>query len=115
MPIREGSVMLVAGDGLGRGDEDLGRLLMQRFLHELGGAASSPERILFINRGVYLVADDSLVLDQLQRLQDQGVELEACSTCLTRFNLMERVAIGSRTNMSEIVSALVTADRVISF
>jgi len=114
MGLREGLVMLVSGDGLGRGDEELGRLLIQRFLHELGGTAKQPEEVIFINSGVRLVADDSPVLNQLRRLEEQGVDLEACTTCLARFDLTDRVAVGSKTNMSAIVSTLMEADRVIS-
>ena len=114
MQLRNRSVMLVSSDGLGRGDDDLGRLLMQRFLHELGGAATKPESMVFVNSGVRLVVDDSPALEQLRRLQEQGVELAACSTCLSRFGLMDRVAVGAKTNMSEIVNALTSAESVLS-
>ena len=107
-----GLVVLVSGDTLGGGDEDLGRLLMPRFLHELGGAKRKPGIVVFLNTGVRLVADDSPVLGQLQRLERQGVELKACSTCLARFDLTDRVAIGSKTDMSDIVSTLMAADSV---
>jgi selenium metabolism protein YedF len=111
---QKGFVLLVGSDGLGRGDEELGRLLMHRFLHELGSASTKPETALFINTGVKLVADDSPVLGQLKRLEETGVELLACSTCLERFGLMERVAVGSRTNMGHIVAALTAATKVVS-
>ena len=107
-------VMLVGSDGLGRGDEELGRLLMPRFLHELCGVTEKPEYLLFVNNGVRLVADDSLVLEQLRRLQVEGVDLLACSTCLERFDLTDRLAVGSRTDMPTIASILVTAEKVVS-
>ena len=114
MQLHSGSVILISSDGLGRGDEELGRLLMQRFLHELGGTSRKAELLIFINSGVALVADDSRVLAQLRRLQEQGMELKVCSTCLDRFGLTDRVRVGSITNMSEIVGTLVNADRVLS-
>ena len=114
MTIEKGFVMLVGADGLGRGDEDLGRLLIHRFLHELGVADSKPEAMLFINSGVKLVADDSPALGQIKRLEELGTEVLACSTCLDRFGLMDRIAAGGRTDMGQIVSTLTKASRVLS-
>jgi len=112
--IEKGFVMLVGADGLGRGDEDLGRLLAHRFLHEMGAADPKPETVLFINSGVKLVADGSPALGQIKRLEEMGTEVLACSTCLDRFGLMDRIATGGRTDMGHIVSALTKANRVLS-
>ncbi len=114
MGLHSTSVVLISGDALGRGDVELGRLLMQRFLHELAGATTRPEELVFVNTGVRLVAHDSPVLEQLRRLREQGVEMAACSTCLARFGLADKVAVGSKTNMSEMVATLLNADRVLT-
>ena len=114
MALQEGFVILISSDGLGRGDDELGRLLMQRFLHELGGVDQKPDEMLLLNNGVKLVVDESPVLEQLQRLEAQGVELRACSTCLDRFGLMDRVAVGNRTNMGDIVGTLTRAGKVVT-
>lgn len=71
-----GIVLFIASDILGRGDNrQQGSLLMQSFLHTVGGLRSSPQTIIFINNGVKLVANDSLVLGELRQLQSQGVEI----------------------------------------
>lgn len=47
-------VLLVASDVLGRGDnQQLGSLLIQSFLHTVGGLRLRPETIIFINTGVF--------------------------------------------------------------
>jgi selenium metabolism protein YedF len=114
MSIQDGFVMFVAGDGLGRGDEDLGSLLMDRFLHEVGGASTMPERVIFMNSGVKLVADDSPVLDQLRHLEKTGIEIVACGTCLERYGLIDRVAVGEKTDMRTIAATLTQADKILS-
>jgi len=107
-------VILLGSDSLGRGEEDLGRLLMHKFLHELAEADPLPEMALFINSGVKLVGSDSHVVGQLHKLETKGVELLACSTCLERFGLLNRLTVGEKSNMGEIVAALSKATKVIS-
>jgi selenium metabolism protein YedF len=114
MSVENGFVMLVAGEGLGRGDADLGRRLMARFLHEVGGQRSLPEKIMFINSGVKLVVEDAPVLEQLRHLERAGVEIAACGTCLEKLGLSDKVAVGHKTDMGTTVATLAGASRVLS-
>ncbi len=110
-----GIVLLIASDILGRGDNrQLGSLLMQSFLHTVGGLRSSPQTIIFINNGIKLVANDSLVLGELRQLKNQGVEILACGTCLSRLQLIDKVAIGQITNMFTIADTLLRAEKIVS-
>jgi selenium metabolism protein YedF len=114
MSTEHGFVVLIGNDGLGRGDEDLGRHLMSKFLHELGGQRKLPEKIMFINHGVKLVVEDSPVLEQLRHLEGAGVEIAACGTCLSRLNLIDKLAVGDKTDMRTTVAALVDAESVVT-
>ena len=114
MGIEQDFVILVGGDHLGRGDEAMGRLLMEKFLHELAGARRLPETVIFMNTAVRLVIDDSPVLDQLKRLDEAGVEIRACTTCLRKWNLLDRVAVGEQTNMRSLVDYVTQASRFIT-
>jgi selenium metabolism protein YedF len=114
MAVDSGFVVLIGSDGLGRGDEDLGRHLMSKFLHELGGQRSLPERIILINHGVKLVVEGSPVLEQMRHLEQAGVVIAACGTCLSRLELIDRVAVGSKSDMRTTVTALSEANRVVS-
>jgi selenium metabolism protein YedF len=110
-----GIVLLVASDVLGRGDnQQLGSLLIQSFLHTVGGLQLKPETIIFINNGVRLVTDDSLVLGELRQLESQGIEVLACGTCLSRLELTDKVAVGKVSNMYTIADTLLRAGKVIS-
>lgn len=108
-------VLFIGSDLLGRGDnQQLGSLLMQSFLHTINGIATRPETIVFLNSGVKLVVDDSPVLGELKQLYDQGIEILACGTCLSRLQLTERVRIGQVSNMYTIAETILRADKVIS-
>jgi selenium metabolism protein YedF len=108
-------VLFVGSDVIGRGENhELGNLLIQRFLHEVAGRKVKPETIIFMNNGVKLVTEDSIALAQIQKLEDQGVTVLACGTCLSRLQLMDKLAAGKVSNMSDITDILLKTERVIS-
>ncbi len=86
---------------------------MRSFLKVLGGSEARPERAIFMNAGVRLTTEGSEVLDDIQALEDAGVEILSCGTCLDYFGLKEKLKIGKPTNMNETVAALMTADHVV--
>jgi len=113
--VTTGIVLFIASDVLGRGDnQQLGSLLMQSLLHTLGGLTSRPETIIFINSGVKLVTDDSPVLGELRQLENQGIEILACGTCLSRLQLANKAAVGQVSNMYTIADTLLRADKIVS-
>ena len=110
-----GIVLLIGSDILGRGEnQQLGSLLMQSFLHTVGGLRFRPETIIFINNGVKLVTNDSPVLGELHQLKSQGIEILACGTCLSRLELSDKVAVGQVSNMYTIADTLLKAEKTIS-
>ena len=110
-----GIALLIGSDILGRGDnQQLGNLLMQSFLHTVGGLKLKPETIIFINSGVKLVTSESPVLGELLQLKSQGVEILACGTCLSRLGLTDKVAVGQVSNMYTIADILLRARKTIS-
>ncbi len=113
--VKHGLVVFIGSDIVGRGEDyQLGTLLMQKFLHTIGGHRTKPEAVLLMNNGVKLVIDDSPSFGELKQLESQGVEILACGTCLSRFQLTEKVAVGQVSNMADITDAMLRADKVIS-
>ena len=109
------TVLFIGSDVIGRGDDSqLGALLMQKFLHTVGGLTPKPETILLINNGVKLIAEDSLVTGELRQLETQGVEILACGTCLSRFQLTDKVKVGKVTDMYTIADTMFKAGKVVS-
>jgi intracellular sulfur oxidation DsrE/DsrF family protein len=100
---------------LGRGeDKSLGSLLMKKFLHTIPGLTSKPETILFINNGVKLVAEDSVVIGELKLLEENGIKMLACGTCLERFELADKIGSGRSTDMHTIANIIFNAEKVVS-
>lgn len=110
-----GIVLFIGSDVLGRGeDSQLGSLLMQKFLHTLAGLTLRPETIILVNNGVKLVTEDSLTAGELGHLENQGIEILACGTCLSRFQLTDKVAVGQVSDMYTIADTLLRAEKIIS-
>lgn len=107
-------VFLIGSEQLGRGSEELGRLLMRNYLYTLAEGPGIPETVIFINSAVKLCAEGSPVLEELNRLQDRGVNLLACGTCLDYFDLGNRLSAGRVSNMYEINDVLNKAGRVLT-
>lgn len=105
--------ILITCNYFGRGDDELGAKLMGSFLRKLCVMEKRPERIVFYNSGVKLIAEGSDVLDALGTFADQGVELIACGTCLTHFGLLDKIAVGRKSDMQEIASVITGSDDVV--
>lgn len=113
-PDRRGSfVVAVDSDTMGRGSEDLGRILMKGFLFALSQLESLPQTILFYNGGAKLTVEGSGSLEDLKAMEAQGVEILTCGTCLNHYGLTEQLAVGGVTNMYTIVEKLAGAEKVV--
>jgi selenium metabolism protein YedF len=106
-------LVLIDGATVGRGDDVLGSVLMKSFLHTLKEVRPLPWRLIFLNAGVKLASEGSDLVAVLRELEGLGVEIFSCGTCLDFFKLKEKLAVGSVTNMYDIVSSLVTAASVL--
>jgi len=104
---------LIASDQMGSGDEALGQLLIASFINAIPEAAAKPAKMLFINRGVMLTTEGSRVLDTLQKLEQEGVQVFSCGTCLNHYQLKEKLKVGQITNMYDTVNSLLTAEKVV--
>ncbi len=105
-------VFLIQSEGLGRGEESLGSLLMANFLRLLGESEEKPDTLVFWNTGVRLVCEGSQVLDHLKRLEEQGVTILACTTCLEYLDLKDKMVIGKPTTMVKSIQSMFSCDIV---
>jgi selenium metabolism protein YedF len=108
------TVVLVAADRLGKGDDGLGAGLMKNFLATLPEMGEGLWRLIFVNSGVKLCCQGSESLEALQGLAAGGVDILVCGTCLNHFGLLERKMVGETTNMLDVVTSLAHADKVVS-
>jgi len=106
-------VLLVADDQMGRGDPELGQILIRAFFHTLHEITPLPETIIFLNSGVRLVVEGSEVLEDLKLLCGRGIKLSACGTCLGYYELKDKIAVGEISNMYTIAETLMGAGKVV--
>jgi selenium metabolism protein YedF len=107
------TVMMIASDQMGTGDEALGQLLITSFINTLPEAKTKPTKMLFINRGVMLTTEGSRVLDSLRQLETAGVQIFSCGTCLNHYQLKEKLKAGKVTNMYDIMESLLSTARIV--
>ncbi len=113
-PAGPGLVYVIPADVMGRGDEDLGRILMRAFVKTIAEVKPLPEKIFFYNGGARLTATDSDLIAPLKKLAEQGVKILSCGTCLDFFNLKKELRVGEVTNMYDIMDSMARAAKVVS-
>ena len=108
------AVILVSKDGMGFADETLQHKLIDTYLKLLMENKSLPNAICFYTEGVKLVVEGSPLIDRLSQIEQKGVRLIICSTCLDYFSLTDKVQVGIVGGMSDILEAQVKACKVIT-
>ncbi|MBN1655647.1 MAG: sulfurtransferase-like selenium metabolism protein YedF [Deltaproteobacteria bacterium] len=106
-------VVYVSSEGMGRGDDELGAVLMEAFLDTLSQFKGDLSHAIFVNAGAKLAVEGSPVLEQIRQLEQLGVQVLVCGTCLNHFGIRDKLAVGSVSNMYAIIETLSKAERII--
>ncbi len=109
----ENTVIVIDSLYMGKGDPELGRILMKGFIYTLSEMEELPKTILFYNEGVKLAIEGAESLADLKSLEERGVEILSCGTCLNFYGITEELRVGSITNMYTIVERQMKATRVV--
>lgn len=107
---QEEVAVLVKSDLFGQGDEELGQILMKSFLYTLNETAGI-RYIIFMNRAVYLTTKGSPVLEHLKSLEEKGISILSCGTCLDFYQKKQQLAVGTVTNMYTAMEILTRSAR----
>ena len=110
---RKGLVAVLSANVMGTGDEKLGKALMKAFVFALTRQDKLPETILCYNSGAYLTCEGADTLEDMKQLEAEGVVIRTCGTCLDFYGLKDKLAVGSVTNMYEIVECMENAQAII--
>lgn len=97
---------------MGHGSEELGKKLIKGFLYALTEQELLPKKILFYNEGALLVdRERSHVLNELEELEEAGVEIFCCGACKDFYSV--DLAVGNTTNMYFMVEDMRKTNRVV--
>jgi selenium metabolism protein YedF len=113
LEIRQATAYLVLSDRLGRGDDDLGALLMKNFVYALARSEDVPREVLLMNHGVKLASAGSGSIEDLRLLAEAGCAVKSCGTCLDFLGLKEQLAVGEVGTMPEAVAMVQSGDAVV--
>jgi len=108
------TMLMVGTDRMGYGDDALGLKLMVNFMSTLKEMREELWRLVLVNNGVKLTIEGSKVLPALKELEEDGIHIMVCGTCLTHFNLLDKKKVGETTNMLDIVTSMQLADKVVN-
>jgi selenium metabolism protein YedF len=106
-------VIVLSSDRLGRGNDELGEVLMQSFVHTLLTLEPRPDTIILYNTGVRLAGRESALIEDLKQLEAAGVALFVCGTCVNYFQLKEQLGAGIISNMYDIAAAMTGAGKLV--
>jgi selenium metabolism protein YedF len=107
-------MVMITTHKIGHGDDTLGEKLMSSFIKTLTEMGDDLWRLVFLNNGVKLTIVGANTLGDLKSLEEEGIHILVCGTCLTHFNLLDKKQVGETTNMLDIVTAMQLADNVIT-
>jgi len=108
------TTVLITRQGMGQADPELQTVLMESYLRSLNDSPQKPADICFYAEGVFLVIEGSPVLHLLKLLENKGVRLTVCTTCLNYYQIADIVAVGRKATMVDIVAAQMKAQKVIT-
>ena len=110
----EDKCIFISSDRMGEGNEELGKVLIKGFIYTLTESKPYPKHIILVNGGVKLSTENEATVENLKILEEAGVEILSCGTCLDYYGLKEKLQVGSITNMYTIVEIMKNSLQTIS-
>lgn len=107
------TVVVISSQYMGTGDNELGTMLMKSYIYALSQQDELPSTILFYNSGAKITCEDSPSLEDLKYMEENGVEILTCGTCLNHYKLTDKLKIGGISNMYTIVEKMSQATLII--
>lgn len=112
-PAAKDYVVVIKSDKMGIGDDELGSILLRVFMNSLIDADELPSAIILYNGGVKTALKGTDTAESLQKLEDEGVTIFACGTCLDFYNVKDKLAVGTISNMYKITELVSKAGHVV--
>lgn len=106
--------LAIGSDKMGSGEEALGKILMKSFIYTVKETNPWPKTILLFNSAVYLACEGSDVLDDLQAMENEGVEIISCGTCLDYYKINKNLKVGEIGNMYTIYEKMANSNNTVN-
>ena len=109
-----GMTIVIGGDSMGQGAEELGKILIKGFIYSLTELPTPPKYVIFFNSGARLSSDGANTIDDLKKLTEKGTEILTCGTCVNYYELQDKLAVGKIVNMYEITEILASSNSIVN-
>lgn len=106
-------IVVLNSNTMGKGDDTLGEILMKGFLSSIPELDSLPKEVICYNSGVKLAIEGTATVRNLEKLNELGVRITLCGTCVDFFNLKNSIKIGEISNMYYIANTILNANYVL--
>ena len=106
-------VVVIKSEFMGDGDNELGKVLIKGFIYALSQQDELPQTMLFYNGGAKITSEGSESIEDLKALEEKGVKIFTCGTCLNYYGLTEKLCVGEPTNMYEITKKMTEASLIV--
>ncbi len=107
-------LVLLTDDRLGDKTSKISGSLMQQLIKGLAAKEPLPNAIVFLNRAVFLTAQNSPLLGVLRDLESKGVLILSNLSCLEHYQLIEKLAVGGLTNIYHTAELIKLAKNTIT-
>jgi len=108
-----GYVVVLKSEFMGEGDPSLGALLMRGFINSLKESDKLPDSIILYNGGVKLAVEGSDTAESLSEMENKGVSIICCGTCVDFYELKSRIKTGTISNMFRITELTSKAGHIV--
>ncbi|WP_309109271.1 sulfurtransferase-like selenium metabolism protein YedF [Arcobacter sp. CECT 8985] len=104
--------VFIKSDKIGEGE--LGSMLTKGFLNAMSQQENLPEQIILVNSAILLATanENDEVLAILKDLEQKGVKIYSCGTCLDFYEKRDDLKVGKAGNANDIINALLNTNTV---
>ncbi len=107
-------VVCIKSELMGEGDPELGKVLMETFIDNLKLQEQLPTHVVMYNEGVKLAMKQSPSCSSLSELEEMGIRIMLCGTCIDHYGLQYDIGVGMISDMVAITETLASASHVIN-
>ncbi|MBB5173633.1 DsrE family protein [Texcoconibacillus texcoconensis] len=97
------NIILLTSEHLGSGEEELGRSLLENYFTLLKQEDDKPAAIFTINKGVYTLTDRHFASLHLKEMEENGVPILGCKTCIDYYQLSNELVVGEVSSMKAFI------------
>lgn len=113
-PELEDTCIFISSDKMGKGNDELGEVLIKGYIYTLTETKPYPKYIVLVNSAVRLSTENLATIENLKILEENGTEILSCGTCLDYYNVKDNLQVGNITNMYSIVDIMKKSSQTIS-